>query len=525
MKILHSADIHYPPSGNGKEAALESLDTLLFKGADEHVDLFVIAGDLFDRAIPNTGSGGLPALQDSIKNLLLTAPVVVVEGTPTHDIPGCYDIFQDINAAHNFTIIKPGLKYFLSGEKEESLISSSPWEGMDRLLILGCPEPTKTWLLANREAMSPAAANEAMREEMRKLLLGYGAIRKKYPDMPCIFVYHGMVAGAKMCNGQILQGGLSIGKDDLALVGADYYALGHIHLAQTVGDLPAYYPGSAYPVDWGELDQKGFNLVEIKAPGETTVKRVDYPHPPRKKITIDFENHNNLLDDHDYKGYQTWIEITISKKAVDSGFDPKILEKLILENDAEPGSKVTLSIIPTETVRVKGIAKAKRLRDKVKMYAVNSDQKIDDSVLAKADSLEAEAKKAGLNIEGLHIRIRRLKLRGAIGIWKGQHKDEIELDLDQYEPGLLVLIGKNGKGKTTLIENLQPFPTMPTHPGKLQDQFRLRDSYRDLYFTDEKTGIDYRALLSLDGENATGKAEFYLFKKNEIGRASCRERV
>ena len=47
-------------------------------------------------------------------------------------------------------------------------------------------------------------------------------------------LYHGAVTGATMANGQLVEGGISIGREDLALVGADYYALGDIHLAQQI---------------------------------------------------------------------------------------------------------------------------------------------------------------------------------------------------------------------------------------------------------------------------------------------------
>ena len=67
-----------------------------------------------------------------------------------------------------------------------------------------------------------------------------------------------------MCNGQLMRPGeIQVGKDDLAMIGADYYALGHNHMAQEIQGIPAYYGGSSFPVNWGELDQKSFNYVEI----------------------------------------------------------------------------------------------------------------------------------------------------------------------------------------------------------------------------------------------------------------------
>ena len=52
MKILHSADFHY--SRDNQEPALLSLRTFYEYGRDNGVDLYVIAGDLFDRAVQNT---------------------------------------------------------------------------------------------------------------------------------------------------------------------------------------------------------------------------------------------------------------------------------------------------------------------------------------------------------------------------------------------------------------------------------------------------------------------------------------
>ena len=78
-------------------------------------------------------------------------------------------------------------------------------------------------------------------------------------------------------------------------------------------------------------------------------------------------------------------------------------------------------------------------------------------------------------------RIKSLRLRGSIGIWRGGGGDEIAIDFDDYDAGLVGLVGSaTGAGKTTLLENLTPWPTMLTRSGPLQDHFRLRDSVREL---------------------------------------------
>ncbi len=262
VKIIHLADVHFSP--DHREEALASLQTVIEKGREEQVDLFAIAGDLFDRAIQNTASSGLPELQRVIQQMMDVAPVVAVTGTPTHDVRGCYDVLQETNAEHNFTILDPHHAYQLVEgdvcEIRPGYIKLRP----NRLLILGCPEPGKEQFLSGKR-MGRDEANEAIISGMKSMLMGFGAIRREHPDIPCLFVYHGNIAGATMCNGQAVRPGeITIGRDDLALVNFDYGALGHIHMAQQIGDLPAWYGGSVAPWNWGEMDQKTFNLVTFE---------------------------------------------------------------------------------------------------------------------------------------------------------------------------------------------------------------------------------------------------------------------
>ena len=505
IKIAHSADFHFDQEN--QVPALQSLNTFADTGIEQGVDLFVIAGDLFNRVVRNTETSGLPKLQRVIQRMMNHAPVVAVTGTPTHDIPGAYDFLVETHAEHGFTLLEPGKAYYLHNSdvwpREMVDAGQTP-----ELIILGCPEPSKEWFLAGKNGLSRDQATEAVIQGMRQLFLGYAAMRKEYPDVPCLFVYHGEVSGASMCNGQTLpSGGIAIGRDDLAMIGANYYALGHIHLAQQIGDLPAYYSGSAFPVTWGETDTKRFNLVKIDDNGADLIT-VDYPHPPRKKIVLDVGAN---LTASKIEGFQVWV---VERTRKGANFSPKSTIEFV-ERHALPGSRVTTEIIPTETVRAQIIQDAKTLWDKVKIYSESAGEairKIDVSLREKVEEREAEAVNEGLSGDGAHIRIDSLSLRGAIGIKKGTGNDEIYLDFGGYDAGLIALLGSNGEGKTTLIENMHPYTIMHTRGGKLQDHFFLRDSWRDLNFTDCRTGSTYRALIHIDGQNASGACEYHLYK-------------
>lgn len=104
------------------------------------------------------------------------------------------------------------------------------------------------------------------------------------------------------------------------------------------------------------------------------------------------------------------------------------------------------------------------------------------------------------------MKILKLKLRGAIGIRKGLGLEEIEIDFSNFQSGLIALTGRNGSGKTTIMENLHPYRMMVSRDGSLQNHFYLKDSYRILEF--EQNGNIYESKILIDA--LTGGSEAYL---------------
>lgn len=525
IRAAHTGDIHFRPKRAGEVFA--SLDTLERESEEREVDLIAISGDIYDSAVFNSGSSQFPEIVERIRSLADVAPVVMVYGTPSHDIAGSLDVFEQVKSLHGIAILRPGNRYYLI-EGGHVVEGTDEAYGPEQLMLFGIPEPHKGWLLAGKPAMGPEETKAAMQEGMRALLLGLAAQRKQHPDIPCLVLYHGQIRGATMDNGQVVEN--AIGRDDLAMIGADYYALGDIHKPQQIGDLPMYYPGSVYPTNWGETHQCGFNVVSIDntpAParfdGEpttvgmfadrwvATVERVDYPHPQQLK----FENvHGDNATLPDFCGKRVWSEITCTREEAAS-IDTEALTESLLAWGAVEGSRVTLKITATETVRAAGIESANKLIDKVNVYAENSAQDIPAGVPAKCAELEEAAAARGEH-SGAWIKLRKLILRGATGIWKGQGLDEIEVDLEDFAPGLVGLLWPNGAGKTTLLENFHPWPSLVTRPGRLADHFRLRDSYRDLTWTDERSGDEYRALLQINGTSKAGEVDYLLYRNGAL---------
>ena len=503
MKIAHLTDIHY----NGKEDSLQALDYIADMLAGD-VDLIAITGDLFDAGLQNSDRDGFPLLIEWMSDLMETAPIVAITGTPTHDRPGCYEVFKSL----------PG-QFLLKDNKTDPVFYSSRYERFttendvhdpESLMILGCGEPQKSWFLAGKEGIGKDEAAAEVSEGMKSMLFGMAAKRREYPDNPCLFLYHGIVEGSETWYSGNPGSEIRINPDDLAAIGADYYALGHIHKRHQIPSLPeAWYGGSAYPVDWGETDQKRFNIVTLDGPRATTIEYETFPFPPRKKIVRDI---NQPIGAEEIAGHQVWV---VEKVPAGVGFNKKNTEEFV-ETHAEPGSRVSVEIVPVETARAEKIRTMQRLRDKVALWAEASELDLKPGVFEKADELEREMMKSGDGrADGAIIQIDKLKLTGAIGIWKGTGRDDIEIDFESLSPGVIAIMGKNGAGKTTLLENMHPYPQLLTREGKLQDHFRLSKSARDLHFTDLRTDDKYRALILINGAAASGSCEYHLYKNGE----------
>lgn len=106
------------------------------------------------------------------------------------------------------------------------------------------------------------------------------------------------------------------------------------------------------------------------------------------------------------------------------------------------------------------------------------------------------------------MRLLSLSLRGAIGIERGLGVEDVSIDFTRFEPGIVALVAPNGRGKSTLLENLHPYRTLVSRNGSLASHFFLRDSHRILKF--EMGGSEWEARILLDGKNS--KSEAYLYR-------------
>lgn len=105
------------------------------------------------------------------------------------------------------------------------------------------------------------------------------------------------------------------------------------------------------------------------------------------------------------------------------------------------------------------------------------------------------------------MKIISLRLKGFIGIKDKLGLDEISVDLSGLS-GLIALDGDNGMGKTTFLENLQPFRTLPSRGGALQKHVFLPNSEKELVF--EYNGNIYKTLIKINPDS--DRSEGFIWK-------------
>jgi DNA repair protein SbcC/Rad50 len=114
-----------------------------------------------------------------------------------------------------------------------------------------------------------------------------------------------------------------------------------------------------------------------------------------------------------------------------------------------------------------------------------------------------------------------LTLKGFRGIRDGMGRDSIELNFEELvgDAQLVALKGPNGRGKTTILDNMHPFPVMPSRAGadglgafSYYDQVYLPESLKDHVW--EHDGRRYRTQMVFR-VNGKKKTEAYLHELRE----------
>jgi DNA repair protein SbcD/Mre11 len=300
VRILHTSDWHLGRSFH-REGMLAHqaayVDHLLEVVRTESVDLVVVAGDVYDRALPQVDAVALA--DDALARLAASgARTVITSGN--HDSAqrlGFGARLADAAGVHIRTD---------AGSVGRAVLVPSR-SGDEEVAVYGLPylDPDvvrEPWGLPARS--HEAALVEAMSRVRRDL--------RERPGLRSVVLAHAFVAGAEPSDSErdISVGGVSrvpVSTFD----GATYAALGHLHGAHTLTER-VRYSGSPLAYSFSEAGQvKGSWLVDLAEDGTVAAEYVDAPVPrplARLRGTLEELLEDPRLDVHT----GAWVEATLT---------------------------------------------------------------------------------------------------------------------------------------------------------------------------------------------------------------------
>lgn len=270
MRLIHTSDWHLGRTLHG-ESLLDHqaafLDWLLGQAVARDVDGVVVAGDIYDRAVPGTDA---VALLDRSLVAFARARIPVVLTSGNHDSPVRLGFGRELSEAvgiHLRTSVADITRPVVVGDRHGEV----GIYGIPYLL----PDAVMTDLGAQR---SHASVLAAATERIRSDAAARGLART-------VVIAHAFVTGGQISDSErdIRVGG--IGDAPVSAVsGCNYLALGHLHGQQRI-PVPdpatvAGYSGSPLAFSFSERHQvKSVTLAEIDGAGRVTTELLPAPVP------------------------------------------------------------------------------------------------------------------------------------------------------------------------------------------------------------------------------------------------------
>jgi exonuclease SbcD len=274
MRLLHTSDWHLGRSLHRcdlRDAQAAHLDHLVEVVREQRVDAVLVAGDVFDRAVPPVDA---VALYDDALVRLRDAGARVVVTSGNHDSASRLGVgARLVDAAGVHVRTRPqdcGAPVLLSDEHGEVAVYGLPYLEPEAVRTLLPPDPGGSADVPRGHAGVLGRAMACVRDDLSRR------------SARSVVLAHAWVTGGELSESErdIRVGG--VGDVPASLFdGIDYTALGHLHGAQALRP-GLRYSGSPLAFSFSEAAHaKGSWLVELDARGLVRVERVPAPVPRR----------------------------------------------------------------------------------------------------------------------------------------------------------------------------------------------------------------------------------------------------
>jgi exonuclease SbcD len=298
VRILHTSDWHLGRQFHGQgmlshQAAF--IDHLLDTVEERNVDLVVVAGDIYDRALPPVDA---VALADEAFARLAASRARVVLTSGNHDSAYRLGFNSRLADAAGFHV-----RTHLDRIAEPILLTDEYGE----VAVYGIPylEPDharRAWDLEKRSHHS------ALAEAMRRVR---GDLASR-PKARSIVLAHAFVIGGLSSESErdIAVGGVSM-VPTTVFDGIDYVALGHLHGRHVLTE-SIRYSGSPLAYSFSEAEHiKGSWLIDLGADGLANDEFIQAP-VPRRLARITGTLDQLLTDPRFTAAEESWVQATIT---------------------------------------------------------------------------------------------------------------------------------------------------------------------------------------------------------------------
>ncbi|MFE3996033.1 exonuclease SbcCD subunit D [Streptomyces goshikiensis] len=300
MRILHTSDWHLGRAFHrvnllGAQAAF--LDHLVETVRAQEVDAVLVAGDVYDRAVPP-----LPAVELYDRALHRLADL----GVPTVMISGNHDSARRLGVGAGL-IGRAGIHLRTDPDGCADPVVLADVHGEVAFYGLPYLEPA---LVKDRFGAGQVSHEAVLGAAMDRIRAD---LATRPPGTRSVVLAHAFVTGGQASDSErdITVGGVEA-VPAAVFDGVDYAALGHLHGCQTINER-VRYSGSPLAYSFSEADhRKTMWLIELGARGEIAgADRIDTPVPRAlARLRGPLED---LLDDPALAGYEDrWVEATLT---------------------------------------------------------------------------------------------------------------------------------------------------------------------------------------------------------------------
>lgn len=270
MRFLHTSDWHLGRLFHNVHLTDDQAYVLaqlleIIRGAK--LDAILVAGDIYDRAVPPPAAVQL--LDETLSQWAMDLRI------PTFLIAGNHDSPERLGFGARL-LRERGL--YVSGTLDHGLQTVTLTDAHGPVHILpvpfAVPEVVRQWC-GDAEVRGPEAAMQAL----------LASARDRVPDGErSLVIAHAFVAGGQESDSErSLSVGGSGPVSPHCFDGFDYVALGHLHRPQSVGAKHIRYSGSLLKYSFSEIEhQKSVSIVDMDASGSVVIETL--PLRPRREL-------------------------------------------------------------------------------------------------------------------------------------------------------------------------------------------------------------------------------------------------